>query len=350
MDPVILVSLLNAGILSIAIVGSMLFCRTPAYRGVCLLLTLVIIASIVNILEDQHISRDWHLISPVFVLGYGPALYLAVKRLIVGPIGYRAFWHLLPMVLLLPFTAHAQAIIAVGTVWRIAYALITLQLIIGFNRQLSQQRSDAADVSLAWLGWLVILSTLFSALDLLRLNFQPELGTQLNMIWYAASTFVFFLVLFLLIAILSHRHTGLQTITGAITSGSATDYPAISRSEETAADYQSLFSDLDTHIHECHWYCQPRLSLNHLSELSGMTTRDISRSINLVAGVSFNEYINQHRIEHIKRILQTEKNTNLTTLAFSAGFSSKATFNQSFKKVTGMTPSEFRSKQADLTV
>ncbi|MCH8537976.1 MAG: helix-turn-helix domain-containing protein [Alkalimonas sp.] len=344
MDPVLLVSLFNAGILSVAIVGCMLFYRTPAYHGVCLLLTLVIIASIANILEDQHISRDWHLISPIFVLGYGPALYLAVKRLIVEPIGYRALWHFVPMLLLLPFTAHAQSIIAVGTVWRIVYALLTLQLIIGFNRQLTQQRSDAAEVSLAWLGWLIGLSTLFSALDLLRLNVQPELGAQLNMMAYAANAFIFLLVLLLLLAILSHKQTGLQTITGAIFDGSAAmPDQAISRSEETAADYQSLFASLDHNIRQHSWYCQPRLSLSQLSELSGMATRDISRSINLVAEVSFNDYINQHRIEHIKRSLHTDKSTNLTKLAFSAGFSSKATFNQSFKKATNMTPSEFRS-------
>jgi AraC-like DNA-binding protein len=61
--------------------------------------------------------------------------------------------------------------------------------------------------------------------------------------------------------------------------------------------------------------------------------------------MSFNDYINQHRIEQIKWALQTDDYTNLTDLAFAAGFSSKATFNQSFKKATGMTPSEFRSKQ-----
>jgi len=117
------------------------------------------------------------------------------------------------------------------------------------------------------------------------------------------------------------------------------------RNEESAADYQSLFAILDKEIRAQNWYCQPRLTLNQLADLSGMATRDISRSINLVAGISFNDYINQHRIEQIKHKLQADANTNLTDLAFAAGFSSKATFNQSFKKATGMTPSEFRNKQ-----
>ena len=351
MDLVTLVSLLNAGMLSIAVLGCLMFIMTPPYRGVCVLLALVSLAAIANLLEDLQISRELHLISPIFVLGYGPALYFAIKRLIVGPVGYRAVWHFLPMLLVLPFTAHTQSIIAVGTAWRIAYALLTLKLIIEFNRQLTTQRSDAAEVSLAWLGWLIGVSTLLSALDLLRLNFQIELGAQLNMIGYTASRFIFFVILLLLILLLNNRRAGLETLSGSETlAGSTILGPSLinmepKRNEESAADYQSLFAILDKEIRAQNWYSQPRLTLNQLADLSGMATRDISRSINLVAGISFNDYINQHRIEQIKHKLQADANTNLTDLAFAAGFSSKATFNQSFKKATGMTPSEFRNKQ-----
>lgn len=344
-----LVSLLNAGTFSIAILGCLIFINTAAYRGVCVLLGLVSVAAIANVLEDLQLSRELHLVSPIFVLGYGPALYFAVKRLISGSTGYRMMWHFLPMLLILPFTAHTQSIIAIGTVWRIVYAVLTLKLIVDFNRQLTAQRSDAAEISLAWLGWLIGISTLFSALDLLRLNFQLELGEQLNMLGYAVSCFIFFVVLLLLILILNSRRAGLEAV-----AGSAVVEPVITKdeplkAEESAADYQSLFVILDRELRAQQWYCLPRLTLNQLSDLSGMSPRDISRAINLVAGISFNDYINQHRIEQIKHALLVEGSTkasiNLTELAFAAGFSSKATFNQSFKKATGMTPSEFRSGQ-----
>lgn len=343
MDSLLLVSLFNAGIVAVAILGCLLLYPTPAYRGVCLLLVMVITAAVINVLEDQHLSRDWHLISPVFVLGFGPALYLAIKRVTVGPVGHRAWWHFVPMIILLPFTAQTQAIIAIGTLWRVAYALLSVQLIMRFNRHLSQQRSDAAELSLTWLAWLVGLSACFSALDLLRLNMQPELSLQLNMLAYAASTFVFLLVLLFLVVILNHKREGLQSITdcGCNQPSTAAHTPA-NKKAETGADYQSLFSNLDQQIRQHRWFSLPRLSLHQLSELSGMSTRDISRSINLAGGLSFNDYINRHRIEHIKHTLAADPNTNLTKLAFSAGFSSKATFNQSFKKMTGTTPSAYR--------
>jgi AraC-like DNA-binding protein len=356
-----MVSLLNAALLAIAILGCLMFIITPAYRGVCLLLGLVSLAAIINLLEDFNISRELHLISPVFVLGYGPAFYFATKRLIAGPIGYYPLLHFLPMLLLLPFTAHTQTVIALGTLWRVGYALATLKLIIEFNRQLSLQRSDASEVSLTWLAGLVGVSTLFSAVDLVRLNFQLEIGPTWNTIGYTASAGIFFVVLLLLILILNYRRAGLETIAD---STARTPSPEIKqfdpqpsahtkKDEESAADYQSLFTFLDGQIAAQKWYSLPRLTLNQLSDLSGMSTRDISRSINLVAGVSFNDYINQLRIEQIKQTLEknnaergSEDKLNLTNLALSAGFSSKATFNQTFKKATGMTPSEYRRTKA----
>lgn len=349
MELVLLVSLLNASILSIAVLGCLMFISTPAYRGLCALLALVSFSALANLLEDLHLSRDLHLVSPVFVLAYGPAFYFSTKRLISGPIGYKAVWHFLPVLFVLPFTASTQTIIAIGTVWRIAYAILTIKLILEFNRQLTTQRSDASEVSLAWFGWLIGISTFFGALDLFRLNFQPELGLQLNMLGYAAGRAIFFVILLSLILILNNRRAALETIGSAAINTNDAEFADSStqpgKNEESAADYQSLFAILDKEIRAQRWYNLPRLTLSQLSELSGMSTRDISRCINLVAGMSFNDYVNLHRIEQIKSTLtdNTNGNTNLTDLALAAGFSSKATFNQSFKKITGMTPSEYRS-------
>lgn len=359
MDLVIFTSLLHAAIFAIAVLGAAIFWITPAYRGICLLLALISLSTLFNLLEDLQISRSFYLVSPIFILGVGPAFYFAARRLIVGFCGYRAYWHFLPMLLALPFTAHPQAVIAVGTVWRIAYALLTLRLIVQFNRYLTAQRSDAREVSLVWLAGLVGVSAMFGAADLLRLNFQLELGQPLNTLGYAVSTSVSFIILFLLVLILTNRRAGLETLAGSLDQdtslggqlddGQRTDPVAPETNSkkpvESAADYQSLFAILDREMRAHAWYCQPRLTLNQLSALSGLGTRDISRSINLVAGASFNDYVNQFRVEYVMHQLRVSRNNNLIDLALAAGFSSKATFNQSFRKATGMTPSEFRCAQ-----
>jgi AraC-like DNA-binding protein len=87
----------------------------------------------------------------------------------------------------------------------------------------------------------------------------------------------------------------------------------------------------------------PEITLASLSRKLGSNTSDLSRTINEGLGVNFNELINRMRVDSVKLVLANpdEKRTVLD-IAFDAGFSSKASFNRSFKLYTGSTPTEFR--------
>ena len=58
----------------------------------------------------------------------------------------------------------------------------------------------------------------------------------------------------------------------------------------------------------------------------------------------FNDFINEYRIEELKKLLNDPKNNNFTllSLAFEAGFNSKASFNRAVKKLTGKSPSALK--------
>ncbi|MCA6447833.1 MAG: AraC family transcriptional regulator, partial [Chitinophagaceae bacterium] len=60
--------------------------------------------------------------------------------------------------------------------------------------------------------------------------------------------------------------------------------------------------------------------------------------------MNFNDFINRYRVEEVKKQLQNPKNASLTimSLAYDAGFNSKATFNRAFKKHTGENPSKYQ--------
>lgn len=85
------------------------------------------------------------------------------------------------------------------------------------------------------------------------------------------------------------------------------------------------------------------LSLNTLAEQTGITTKHLSQIINQSFDLNFNDFINKYRIEECKNILSSSNgnNKNLLEIAYEVGFNSKATFNTSFKKFTGMTPSAY---------
>ena len=91
-------------------------------------------------------------------------------------------------------------------------------------------------------------------------------------------------------------------------------------------------------------FLNPSLNLAVLSEHTGITPRIISAVLNQHLQKSFNEFVNGYRVNEFKeRILNPDMN-NLTIagIAFECGFNSQATFQRTFKELTGQSPSEFR--------
>lgn len=63
-------------------------------------------------------------------------------------------------------------------------------------------------------------------------------------------------------------------------------------------------------------------------------------------GKSFNEFVNEYRVNAFKQEAMQPKMSHLTIagIAFECGFNSQATFQRTFKQITGMSPSEFKSR------
>ncbi|MEO1261118.1 MAG: helix-turn-helix domain-containing protein [Bacteroidota bacterium] len=87
------------------------------------------------------------------------------------------------------------------------------------------------------------------------------------------------------------------------------------------------------------------LSLQQLASQLNISTGVLSKTINVGFNKNFNEFINAFRVEEVKRKLGDPKNAHLTVLAvgMESGFSSKATFNRVFKKIEGISPSQYLS-------
>ena len=97
-------------------------------------------------------------------------------------------------------------------------------------------------------------------------------------------------------------------------------------------------------------YLNPSLTLSEMSVQLKCTPKELSKHINDVLGMNFSEYINMHRVEAVKVLMTSEEASKYTlvTLAEKAGFSSKSSFNETFKKVTGETPSAYKKKIKNL--
>lgn len=94
-------------------------------------------------------------------------------------------------------------------------------------------------------------------------------------------------------------------------------------------------------------YLNAELSLQDLADQLDVKRHTLSSAINQIHNKNFYEFINHYRVEEVKSMLTDPKNKHLKliSLAYDAGFNSKATFNRIFKQMTSMTPSQYVLKQ-----
>jgi len=93
-------------------------------------------------------------------------------------------------------------------------------------------------------------------------------------------------------------------------------------------------------------YLETELTLTTLAKQLNISSNQLSYVINHGFGENFFSYINKYRVDKAKQLLLDEKSKHLSIIgiAFESGFSSKTSFNTTFKKVTQFTPSEFKKK------
>jgi AraC-like DNA-binding protein len=68
----------------------------------------------------------------------------------------------------------------------------------------------------------------------------------------------------------------------------------------------------------------------------------LSQYVNETLGKSFSDLIKEYRIEKAKELLKIESNHTIEAIGYDIGFNSKSSFFTAFKKITGLTPSEYQ--------
>ncbi len=99
-------------------------------------------------------------------------------------------------------------------------------------------------------------------------------------------------------------------------------------------------------VKENRYYQDSELSLSSLAEKLYLTTHELSRVINVVFKKSFNDFINEYRVQDAIRKMQDPAYDHITLLgiAFDSGFNSQSSFNRVFKQITGESPVEYKNK------
>jgi AraC-like DNA-binding protein len=115
--------------------------------------------------------------------------------------------------------------------------------------------------------------------------------------------------------------------------------------ESTRAQYVDIIRE---YMLEHKPYLDSKLSLSQLADAMQMSPHHLSHVINAEFEQNFFDFINHHRIEEAKLMLESdpEHEYTITQIMYDAGFNSKSVFNTCFKRRTGLTPSQFRRRHS----
>ncbi len=130
--------------------------------------------------------------------------------------------------------------------------------------------------------------------------------------------------------------------------GDHSETPAPKKIQLSETAHRKILQQLDQHLASTKLYLDPDLGLDKLSAAIGESKYHVSEALNMYAGKSFYQYINEYRISRAMEIMTSiqQKNlpVNILVIAFECGFKAKSSFNTYFKKITGETPSAYLSR------
>lgn len=99
---------------------------------------------------------------------------------------------------------------------------------------------------------------------------------------------------------------------------------------------QHILTFIDEHFTE-------KLSLSELAELAGMSQNYFSTFFKKISGITLWDYINSKRINMaVQLIRSSDSGKNMLEIATLCGFNNTTHFNKMFKRITGMTPTEYK--------
>jgi AraC-like DNA-binding protein len=317
------------GILQGVILIGIVFSKSHFRTGNSLFLSMLILISSLLILGQLLINTDVHSRWPIlflFITGLpfivGPYLYFyatskiqSIGRpwlIILHHLPFLVYVGFLVIILIQDFSGDLEKFISASTL-----------------SKGSQERGN--DISIGLIkAFHLLIYTMVSFVFLYR-NDSRKVKKP-----FVDDTFILFQVVFLFLI-------GYQ---GILNKDAIVEREKYESSKLENGKIQLIFNGIKEKIVSDQLYLNQDFSLKNLSELVELTEHQTSQVINQVTGQNFSILINNYRVEKVKELMQNSNydHLKLLSIAFEAGFSNKNSFNQHFKRVTGMTPSSYKGQ------
>jgi AraC-like DNA-binding protein len=370
----------SAAIIQGFLLALILFLKKDTNKRANIFLSFLMLACSYAILHSVYISEyltktnGWNIrpVEPTIFL-IGPLFFFYTKTLIEGQIALtrKGFLHLFPFVfymfilitanvhqhnahLVEPFFNYLlfRALILGLTLILGAYYTYKILKMTGLHRKtLEEIYSTIEKISLDW-----IKNFLFAYLVLIAaviINFLLESTVNTNGIFHPVVPLVLAVFIYAFgyrslmqpdIFYTTHNVALIEQISLPAPAGRSDEvkYKNITMSSDEANTIAQKIRTLMEHEKP---YLSPDFNLDSLSQTIGVNKNYLSYVLNDNIKSNFFNFVNSYRVEEVKNRLRSGKYDHLTliTIAFESGFNSKATFNAIFKKLTGLTPSQYKN-------
>ena len=333
-----------------------------------------------------HIRVQMHFTSMIMLkfipFTYGPFLYIYAKTLVLSKPVFRVkyLWHFLPSVVFLVFfwsvASHgtiihelsgsfltgelshfhiAYAVLLVGSIS--FYVVKVLYLVRVHNQKVQDYFSfDSSRTNLRWIRTIGLIFAVAYTLAVLSriLNvynreelLHPEIFpiTGLTLFAYALSLFGFNQDAVFVNERFLRLKRRKERLAEADQEEEEIKYKKYERSGLKAQEAVEYCNRILAYMNEKKPYLDGNFTLETMAAELNVPKHYLTQVINENLNKNFYTFVNEYRIEEVKKRMANRKYDNLTLLAiaYDSGFNSKTAFNTIFKKMTGQTPSEHRS-------
>ena len=232
------------------------------------------------------------------------------------------------------------------------YTFLTLKILGRHRKQLKDRFSFLSESN--ELNWLCVLTAIFGVTYFLYFS----LGTYNVLMKKGFFDIAYTSDVFLTILAFSVSYFGIkQPYLFKVIPEENEEFMALKKKNESKRKYKNsnlteeqkeeYVKHIFTFMDEERPFINAELTVQDLSKQLNISRHHLTELLNNDIGKNFFTFINEYRVEEVKRRLLDARFEHLTivAIAFESGFNSKSTFNSIFKQNTGNTPSQWKTAE-----
>ena len=213
-----------------------------------------------------------------------------------------------------------------AAVYGLGYAVWTVIAIPKYHSMLKQRFSYEENINLNWLR--TILISLFAILSLWILDCLVA-DLDIEAVYLLGSLTIWMVICFFI-----YKHESVIDELSEMPS----DQDRKSYDEKNADE---LFVRIQHLFEEDKIFLNSHLKLSDVANMTNSNRTYVSRFFNNSRGKTFFEFVNEYRVRHAMKLLETTSE-RIEIIAEQSGFNSRQSFHRIFSKMAGCTPEKFR--------